>query len=511
MTTQLRPPTTDHLTGDDRVPRRGIPDASARSDSPHLEALPADSPRQSDHEQPRPAPSPPPAGSGRGAHLRLATRDALPGRQALPRRAIPEGQLPDHVREALPRVVAGAVDVFDAAARLEAQGMGDVVARQAGYASTFDHARALLQGITPPKNSSTPSTFRRSVLSAVLRGFVMLIGVLICVLAVPADRPALHTFAAGGAAWFSAQTVSAAIWWGLGQRQEGRGATLALAISVFEVLVGLAFFTIMGSPELATWVMWGSTAAVWLSRRRLTRSLWLTLAALGIALIGLGLDGPWRVTPAILALGAGYAISAGQLLHAVRTQPNMMIDGWHRVLVMACIQTLAPVTMLWVAAGWVGPEFLVVALGSMVASAASDPLVEIASQAVRRIADRGLSWRTVRRRTAMAGVLVTAGAALGGLGAGLLASYLLRGIPPGLPAISITLAVSTFSVGGALLLRTGDARGATWLALVSSGLLALVLASTPNLPGWLFIGIDLFSVAVIGALAARRLSSPQVW
>lgn len=420
-------------------------------------------------------------------------------------------QLPQNVRDALPRVVGGAVDEFDAAARLESNGMGDIVARMAGFPNTFEHALSLMKDVSPPQESALGRGIRRGLWAALVRAVVMLAGVGVCVLAIPAGTSALVTFLAGGAAWLSAQTVSAAIWWGLGRGRPARGSALALGTALTQLVLWFVVGLATGHPEVCTWVMWGTTAAVWLSRRRLHLSLVATLVALTIALGGLALPTSLATAPATLALAMACTTAMAQLWRHATARVERPVAGGARSIILAVVQTIAPVTMLGVAAGRLGPDFLVVALGSLVASAACDPLVEVATQMVRGIAERGSSWRQVRRRTALAGVLVTLLAALGGLLAGLTTSYLLRGIAPGLAAACITLAVSTFSVGGAVMLRTGDAAGAAVLAVTTSGALAAVLASDMGLTSLWFVVFDCVAVAGISILAASRLSSPRVW
>ncbi|MFV0407624.1 MAG: hypothetical protein ACK5LN_12530 [Propioniciclava sp.] len=420
---------------------------------------------------------------------------------------IDEGEVSQRASE----VISGAVDHYHAAARLESNGLGQAVTNRLGYDSTFAYARTLVPAQLAVKRTFKPMT--PEILRGLARGLILFAGLMLCLLVIHGDEAPLAVFGAGAAGWLAAQTSSAVLWWGLGARDPGWGNRLALIFAVAYPVIAGVVFGLRGHLDLTLWVAWGVTAAPLMVIWGLRRAVMVMVFAALIGSLGWLLPSEIRPVPAELMLCLLWGLTVVTLGRRMRRSVVAGRRGWRRTLAFAVIQVAAPVVMLAFVLNLLGDQFLTVALAAMLASALSEPLLQIATARVHAVARTSCAWSALRRRTAALGVAVCVSATLSGLiTVEVVAWYLHTG--PGLTAIALALSISTFAAGGSLLLRLGEARAAAGLAVIFSWVVSTLiwLVGRYDLqPGPVFLIFALCTLVPISALAARQFSHPDAW
>ncbi len=427
---------------------------------------------------------------------------------------------PLQARPDVPTDIAGlvrhCVDVYDAAAHLEASGFGDSFARRAGVGDSFEHARLLLAG-RPPVGTDVhegPRPQECSLEPALYRVLVMISGVVICLVTLPPGSPAWLFFLAGAAGWLGGQSVSAATWRGLGTGSRTVAARNARDAIVVAALCGAALALVTGEVAILLWIGWSISAAVLviLSNSR-ALALAVAVAAAGVgaaAVMGGHQAGLYAATAAVVVAAArAAAVLARERIAAHRSRGCWASMGW------AVIQTAGQLCVLGTILAVVGSTaFAAVAIAGLAAGAVTDPVIELAHQRVRRAVAKPASWARGRRRTATIGILAVIAALtvpalvmlVGLIGFGTVGSpYLVLGG---------TLLVAALTAATGMQLRAGSAPAAARTSVA----MAALTAGTPYIAAVGLMPIDavlalIAGTAVIAATvtAARVLSRPELW
>lgn len=414
-------------------------------------------------------------------------------------------------RRELSAVVAGAVDLYDGAARLESRGYGDAVAVRRGYADVFDHALALDRGV-PLLTLPHPAGPRGAADEAGgghagtwARAVLLLASVLMCLPVLPRTG-VTAMFVAASAGWLSAQAASAALYWGLGRRDVARGARLALICLLPMLALGGAAAVVTGWWEIPVWMVAGLAAAYANTvHADLYRSLLLLLAAVICVLAG-GTAG--RVAAGCLILVFG-AWALWRLARESRGGRPPSARGWSLVA-WSLLGALGLQGVLLVLLRDATVSFPVIALAGTAAGVLGGPLLDGCVRYLRRLTGGATNWRRVQGRMLATGLVF--GAELGVLAAGMSVgvAWVFAGRQVTLVEGAAAFLIGALSAAGGILMRVGTARGSA-LILVTCALVLWLVQHTLTLAGpWsvaALLGISLLAAVV----AAARLARPGWW
>ena len=413
-----------------------------------------------------------------------------------------------------PTLLDDSVDRFDAAARLEAHGFSQRTARKHGYADVFQVAASALLGRSGQSASAKAQTGQ--VRAALARAALMLIGLILCLAMVHQDSPTA-LFLAGGWAWISSQVTSALVWWGRGRDRIPLASRLADAWAAAMLVAALGVAVTLGSPAVLGWTCWAVTAAIVLGAGRPGRALMVVGSLTGWAWLVVLVDPEAGRVVALVIAAALLAWATGRLLLDARpavTAAALADLTWRSALGHALAQCLPLIVTMALISRARPVHFTSIALATMVAVSACEPLVEVAHLWVRRLAGRSYSWRETVARTRRVGVGVALVATAASLVVAQVCSLILAGRLMSLPTTCLTGALGAAVTGISLLLGDGDSRGAARLAMGSSVLISLsvlLVSRDADLGQGIFGALLLILTATVCLVAVRRLGSPRSW
>ncbi|MCA1783997.1 MAG: hypothetical protein ABR551_14495 [Gemmatimonadales bacterium] len=414
-----------------------------------------------------------------------------------------------HTRSSLITVsgmVEGAVDLFDAAARMESRGHGDASAVRLGFADVFAEAYTLDLPIPVGRDVATHPA--RGYHDAWCRAILLGASALMCLSIIPPHGTA-SVFVAASAGWLAAQAASAAIYWGRGIRDAGRGARLALASTFPLLIVGTIVAVVTGWWEVPLWVTWGfAAAAAHAVPVSLPRSISTLAAATGASLLTL-VPAPLSGVPAVvLVLGFGLW-SLTRLVPLARAGRQPSAVGWKLVnwSVFNALALQAALLSVLLASGI---EFSIVALAGMTAGIVGEPLLESCGHQVRRTAAALVHWRTVRPLVIGYGLVCVVAVGMSAAGAGIVVAGVMHGRAITLPEAAAAFTIGALSACSGLLMRVGTASGAALNSFASASGMWVVAALWILHPVW--YGAAMLGIALAAALfAALHLASPGWW
>lgn len=412
-------------------------------------------------------------------------------------------------RRELSLLVEGAVDVFDAAARLESRGYGDAVAVRRGFSDVFDHARALDRGapaeLVDEARGATLVIPGESHAATWARAAMVLASVLMCLPVLP-TQGVTSMFVAASAGWLGAQAVSAALYWGLGRRDLAGGARLALTCLVPMLAAGAVTALVTGWWQVPVWMLAGFAAAYAnTAHADLRRALVLLALSLGSFVMG-GTLGTFAGGSLILGF-AGWSLVS--MVPLARTGRRPSARGWSLVL-WSVLGALALQAVLLVLLHDRHVSFPVIALAGTAAGVLGGPLLDGCVRYLRRLTADATVWRQVRRRMFSTGIVFAV--ELGALAAGMsvAVAWVFAGRHVTAVEGAAAFLIGALSACSGILMRVGTARGAA----VVLGIAAVALLSTQ-------MGLTLADVratsallgiaAVAGLVAAARLARPGWW
>lgn len=406
-----------------------------------------------------------------------------------------------------------AVDIYDAAARLESQGYGDSTARTSGYRDVFEMAGGLMIGTRSRRERRSPTGIPVMLMAALGRMLVLLGGVIISLTVLPQNAAPYAVFVTGAVGWICGQGASAGIWRGM---STSRPLAAASALGSAPIFLGLAAVVSLaiGSWAPLLWALWSMSASVMVIIRPGMRMVFLAVlgaaVSFGASLHSHGLG---------VACAVVVIVVAGCLAVRLIRQEDGTFGIHDRSVtaaqLMGASQAAGQLVLLGMVLIMLGPEFFVsVAIAGLVAGALSDPILELVQAVVRHVATFAFALRTGRLLTAMLGFLGASAV----IAAAIITAIVVRDMfSPGEGLTQIVLATSLVAGVAAatgLLLRAGTALGAMLLAL-GGAVLGVAGAITLHLGPYpdtviLFL-LSTASVVVAGWLAVRHMSHPAAW
>lgn len=411
-------------------------------------------------------------------------------------------------------VVSHAVDVYDAAARLESRGYGDVIARHRGYLDVFDMAITLWQQRVMAPHA-VGSRLAPGLLRAALgRMLVLFGGVVISLACLPSDTSALTVFITGAVGWICGQAASAGIWRGLGIGRQP-AAQAAVSSAPWLLLLSAVASVALGVLAPLLWTLWAISASVLVILRPGRVVVTFTVLGSGLAWLISAADHAAGIVAAclvILCATAGAAIvlkQAGarwQRIPAFAVAPQLM----------GALQALGQVVVLAVVLAMNGPDsFVAVAIAGLVAGALSDPILEMAQLAVRRVAATTLPMRVARRVAVALGLVGILLVILAAVLTAIEVRWLFAPEQELAPIVLAICLVAAVTVGAGVLLRAGTAAGAMALALAAA--IACLAAEVLVVSGVYEEVLGILSILVVlSVICALRLSAwhssrPVAW
>lgn len=422
--------------------------------------------------------------------------------------------------------VARSVDVWDAAAHLESNGVSTAVARQQGFTSVFDFARKATGQVEPDRSLGAPETRQQlSMVAAFQRSLMMLGGVIICVTTLPTGAQEGIVFAIAAAGWLAGQLVSAAVWfaWSHGRLSDGvRAAAVSGSLVLFAGIIGAV------ASQQWTLLVWVGLAIAIPVLQLMVAGWRLTLAVVGGAAVSglawLSAESIWWPQPSaeqvglaasaiatVLSVG-GAALLVVRELRSVETRD---FPGTNRAIMVAGTQTAAQLAMLLVIFYQVGPDaFGSIAVAGLAAGVLADPLFVAARVWSRQVSRRSTSWHLGRLLIGVVGIIVVAVM----VWASLQVTFLLLARPFMIFLNAEAILLAAMLVGALIavtnvMLRTGSATG----AMVTAILTALATAATVLVPVDAPIFNTMLAVLLVVVLVtfsyvtAERLSRPASW
>lgn len=423
-------------------------------------------------------------------------------------------------------VTARAVDLWDATAHLESEGISASVARRLGYRSVFDLARHAEGTVTPDRTPGAPRVEpRMSLVGAFQRSLMMLAGVAICVTTLPTGVAEGMVFVIAAAGWMASQVVSAAIWFGWSRGQLADGVRAALTIGYLVLALGIVGAIASGQWSVLVWVGWAMAIPI---LQNLVGGWLLTVVVVAgaevVGLAWLSAERIWWPQPAADAFGLGAslvltlaAVAVATLLsvRTVRAHETQLHPGTAAAVGVAGLQTAAQLVMLLVIFLSVGPEgFGSVAIAALAAGVLADPLFVAARVITRRVTRRSTSWFWGRTVIGVAGTIavlvmvVAAGQAAIWLMASPYRIFLNREV-----VLMSAMVVAAVIAATNVMLRTGSAIGSMVVSVVATLVVIatyVVALDEQTLAFGLLIGLIILVAMAIG-LAASRLARPASW
>lgn len=403
--------------------------------------------------------------------------------------------------------LGSAVDPLDAAARLEAAGLGDIAAARDGFRDVFEQARMQFSPAVPHRASATCSL---SLGAGMWRAVVLVSGVLICLAALGPVASPYESFVAGAVGWLAVQTASVILWWGQGRNYPSQAARVVVRGMAGVLGLAIALSAWWGDAAVAVWALWGWVAAVGVCLVPGWRLGLACLGGAGLAWLGTLLPGTaWDTVAAdvLVVVAAGFALAFVLKRAGGERQPTEGLAAALSWGLVCLVSQLLGIALVYFA---LGEHFVLVAIGAIVASAASEPVLDLVSYWSRRVAARCSSWRTARTATTtvgVAGVMLVGGVSLAVVW---LCSFWWER-PLGGRTLIAALLVSAVSCGIGYASRLGSGPGAAGTAALGTLLIAVALFIP--VPARSPAGMTIAAVALIAAMmvASVRLASPRAW
>ena len=455
------------------------------------------------------------AGPRHADHRAAEPGPARPG-PAAPRHAAGEALTSEQ------QLSAGAVDVLDVAARLESSGISDrVAASRYGRADVF-----LLASDLHRQDSWRISGARRPGPSylgrAVLRGLLLVAGVLLAAVALDAlELSARMVWISGITGWIAGQVVAAVAWSRLGLGQPKVGLQRAGATTLLVLVLATASATVVLWSErpgaLLTGVllslMWTGYACAVSLLVSAGRTWWTLLAvALGLAVAGaaLALDRPWSSVAAVTAAAAAVLVVVLLAGWAVASAGGPARPGrpdWRSAAPAAGQAALLAASLLALLQTVPGRSAAPLVIASVVGAAVADPAIALLRADLQSSATRLYLVSAAARKARRAALLAAAGtAAVSALVAALVILPFRAGIPDWPTAVTTAGAFTAMATTAAAL----TAFGAPWRAVLTGGLAAVYAAAALLMVWW---GILIaFTLCLTGAIALllHQVSDPRV-
>lgn len=395
------------------------------------------------------------------------------------------------------------VDVFDATARLEASGTGDLRASRNGFADVFDQARNQFK---PPAVDERVPVARPRFSLSVWRALALLSGMLLCLALLSTSVGPIVTFGAGAGCWLSAQVTSSVLWWGRNEVQQPRAARAALGILAIELAFATGISINTGDATVAGWTLWGWASAVgicWLPTRKFSVSCCLGAMLVWAARIFLDAD-TGAVIGAAFVLGA-VIVGVWALIRTddVVTEP---VEGMGVAAAWAMACVIAQLSAIGLAYRSLGTAFIALAVGAIISTALSESSLEATGYLVKSAVTRMSSWRGARILSTAIGLCCVALMGTASVLAGVTFA-IARGIPITGDLVVLSALLSAVSTGIGLSMRLGSAITAALIAV--GGALLTGIVTSGFLGTSSFVGL----VATAGAalFSASRMSSPRAW
>ncbi|MGY1667509.1 hypothetical protein [Geodermatophilus sp. SYSU D00696] len=421
-------------------------------------------------------------------------------------------------------LAAGAVDVLDVAARLEANGVSDrTAAARHGRTDVF----ALAAAVYRVGQARVGSELRRARTPVGLdeagrRGLLLVAGVLLAAAALSTLQvDARLVWTAGATGWIGGQVVAAVAWsrlgWGegpAGRRRAGGMTLLVLAVAPLTPIV-LAHDLRVAAVAVAlclVWTAYASAVSVLVCARRTVGALVAVWGALLVVAVVSVLPESWTWSPS-LTLGGATTASLVVVLLGVRTVvgaggPALPGRADWRAAAPAAAQAFLLATSLLTLLQTV-PEQSATPLvtASVVGAAAADPVIALLRARLQTSAARLYVMQAAARKARHAAVLAAGStAAFSALAAALVVLALQAGNPEW-PMTVVTAAAFTSMATTAAALT---AFGVPWRAVLAAAM-AAVYASSALVYGAHTAAV-IFPLALFGAIAIllHRVSDPRV-
>jgi hypothetical protein len=422
--------------------------------------------------------------------------------------------------EPLETLSSGAVDVLDIAARLEASGMTDRMARQRhGLPDVFSLAATLHQG--PGGSSPGADTMAASGLGEAVRRAVLLVAGVLLAAAVLTnlDLPPISVWVVGMSGWIGGQTVAAIAWTRLGWGQAASGlrrgaAATLLVLPVAAAAPGLVTMdaaTAPASTALAiVWVAYATSVSLLVCARRTHLALAVVMVGLVLVCIAVLARQSWSpvavLVAAALAAGVVVVLAVRTVLRAGRPALPDRID-WVAAAPAALQAALLATSLLLLLQTVPAASATPIVVASVVGAALADPAIAVLRARLRTSAGRIYAVALAARHARRAAVLAAASTALA---SALVAVSVVLVLQSGTPEWSATVLPAAAFTAVATTSAALTAFGAPWRAALAAAS-AVAYAVTALLSVTVAVTI-VFPVALLGAvtLLLYRVSDPRV-
>jgi len=429
--------------------------------------------------------------------------------------------LPFEQTEALESVSRGAVDILDIAARLEASGVTDRMARQShGSADVFALAATLRHDATWSERSAGGRPAWGELGEAIRRAVLLVAGVLLAsaVLGHLGLAPT-SVWLVGSLGWVGGQIVSAIAWTRLGWGQGGsglrRGGSTALVVLLAAGVAGALVGRNSPAPVTSTvftlgWVAYAMAVSLLVCARRTQAALAVVLGSLLVMGAALFLHGTW---PTAVVLAAAAAAACAVVALAART----VLSAGHPALPdrvdllsaapAATQATLLAASLLLLLQTVPGTSATPIVAASVAGAALADPAIAALRSHLRTSAGRIYVVALAARRARQAAVLAAAStAAVSALVAATVVIALRAGAPDWTTAVLPAAAFTAVATTSAAL----TAFGAPWRAALAAA--SAVVYAVTALVSIALATVVVFPMALIAAitLLLHRVSDPRV-
>lgn len=412
-------------------------------------------------------------------------------------------------------LAGSAVDLFDAAARLESRGYGDAAAARLGHPTVFELAETVLRRARPTRVGLETRNSGERAWTVLGRLIVLAGGVLMSLACLPAQASVELLFIAGAAGWVSGQTVASGTWSAMSSSGRTAAATAAAFWTVAVLMPALAAGFVLGSPVPLLWAMWGAASAILLILEQTGRVAGAVALAATVTGVGVVISDRVGLVFAVCSI-SGALVWAALLLRRIGSRAEL--PSWSTVgaAILGAAQSLAQVAMLLIVLLLVPLDsFAAVAIAALVVTALTDPVLGAVHAAVRWLVARSTAWVRGRRLAGLLGawglLVIVACAAL----AGVLIGDLLAPGQDNWPIVTATALLATLAMGTGMLLRVGATLAAMLLASVEATFAGILFASFQRIPdadaSLLLLTLSMASVLITGALMVTRLSRPVAW
>lgn len=430
---------------------------------------------------------------------------------------MPSGSTPQ-TRQELPtsiqEIVASAVDSYDVAARLEAGGYGDAVARKMGYDHVFDWAYVLTKNRGALGEPKRRGEGLRPLANVAARILILFSGVALCLAVLPPNATVALMFISGATGWIWTQTVSAGIWRALSGGSRRWAASVGLTSAIPLVVLAVIISVIVSSPAPLLWGSWAISSSILVIMRG---GLKLAAVAVAVALLTIILGGvsPTLGTVAAVVGILGATGDAVWSLIADKARPVAPTPDTLKVQALGAIQAAAQVSIFLMLLNVIGPvSFVAVAIAGLIGAATSDAALDLTQIGTRTIATRTTSWRLGRSATAGAGAASALGIAMATIAIALLIHSYLASADPRMPMLFATLLVTGVTIAASMFLRAGSAVGASATAVAACAAVFAVTqfgAAYPTMVAMGLLFLAFGSIMAALAVSAHCVARPVFW